>query len=206
MFRSVAVLAGHDMLSALACNVWWIVSYLFEAAVARGNGLRAAVFAHPGIVTHAYAIERGFPHPRLVAVVLFGGAGAWALTIARRARGIALHAALAAFVVSAYFTLSVQVHENHFALMLPLLAIAAALRREFARVLMALSVTLAANLYLMYGMDGSGPAEGAVTFTGIDATVLLAAANCVLFGWFAVTFARACASGVPESDPDLTRI
>jgi hypothetical protein len=64
MLRSVAVLAGHDMLSGLAANVWWIVSYLFAADAAGGDGWRAALTAHPQVVTHAYAMERGFPHPR----------------------------------------------------------------------------------------------------------------------------------------------
>src|SRR4051794_3507760 len=54
MLRSVAVLAGHNMLSALAFNVWWIVSYLFAAGAASGGGVRAALAARPTILTHAY--------------------------------------------------------------------------------------------------------------------------------------------------------
>ena len=192
MLRSVAVLAGHDMLSGLAANLWWIVSYLFEVAAAGGQGLRAAVRVHPQVLTHAYVMERGFPNPRLVALVLFGGAVVWAVRTAVRARELGLHAALAAFIVAAYFVLSVQVHENHFFLVLPLLVIAAALRREFVPVLAALSVTFAVNLYLMFGTSGDGAADVAAAVAGIDSTVLLAVVNCGLLAWFATTFARAC--------------
>ena len=204
MLRSVAVLAGHDMLSGLAANAWWIVSYLFEAAAAGGEGLRAALQAHPQVLTHAYAMERGFPNPRLVAAVLFGVPLVWALTISVRARGLGLHAALAAFIVTAYFTLSVQVHENHFFLALPLLVVAAALRREFMPVLAAASVGFGLNLYLMFGTKGDGPAEAAYTVAGIDSTVLLAAANCVLLAWFARTYARAVRSARAGGECDVS--
>ena len=190
MLRSVAVLAGHDMLSGLAANAWWIVSYLFEAAAAGGEGLRAALQVHPQVLTHAYAMERGFPNPRLVAIVLFGVPLVWALTISVRARGLGLHAALAAFIVTAYFTLSVQVHENHFFLALPLLVVAAALRREFVPVLAALSVGFGLNLYLMLGTRGDGPAEAALTVAGIDSTVWLAVVNCAVLAWFARIYAH----------------
>ena len=191
MMRSVAVLAGHDMLSALACNLWWVVSYLFEAAAVRGQGWRVALFAHPTILTHAYAIERGFPHPRIIGALLLAAAVCWSLKTAVRARDLGLHAALAAFLVDAYFTLSVQVHENHFVLVLPMLVLAAALRPVFAPVLAALSVSFALNLYLMFGSSGDGP-PSAILSTGIDATLLLALVNCALCGWLAATLCRAC--------------
>lgn len=197
MVRSVAVLAGHDMLSALAFNLWWIASYLIEAAAARGQGVRAALLASPTIVTQTYAMAQGLPPPRLLAAIMGLGALAWALTTARHARDLALHAALAAFIVDAYFTLSVQVHENHFFLVVPLLILAAALRREFAPILAGLSVTFALNLYLVFGLDGSGPPDWMVTGTGIDSTVLLAVINCALLGWFAIVFARSCRSTRP---------
>src|SRR4051812_36603712 len=79
MLRSVAVLAGHNMLSALAFNVWWIVSYLFAAAAAAGGGLWTALAAEPAVLTHAYAIERGLPHPRVIALVLLIPVVCWAL-------------------------------------------------------------------------------------------------------------------------------
>ena len=59
MLRSVAVLAGHDMLSALAFNIWWIVSYVFMAAAARVGGLRAAI-SLGGINLRTCAMAAGF--------------------------------------------------------------------------------------------------------------------------------------------------
>jgi hypothetical protein len=194
MLRSVAVLAGHDALSALAFNAWWIVSYLVAAAAAGSSGLQAALQARPEIVTHAQAIARGFPHPRLIAIVVLWWPVMWALKKAWRARDLGMQAALAGFMVVTYFTLSVQVHENHFFLAIPLLALAAALRPAFAPVFTALSLSFALNLYLVYGVRGDGPAEWTTTIAGIDATVLLAVAECALFGWFAATLAAASPS------------
>jgi hypothetical protein len=198
MLRSVAVLAGHDALSALAFNLWWIVSYLFTAAAARAGGLHAALLVHTDIVTHAYAMERGWPHPRVVAILLLAASVLWALKTAVRARDLGLHAALAAFIVFTYFTLSVQVHENHFFLALPLLAIAAALRRAFAPVLAAVSVSFALNLYVIFGVRGDGPPAFVTTLTRIDPSVLLSVINCALFGWMAAVFARACGQAADE--------
>ncbi|HJZ74574.1 MAG TPA: hypothetical protein VKE51_22710 [Vicinamibacterales bacterium] len=192
MLRSVAVLAGHDMLSALAFNLWWIVSYLFAAASAAGGGVRAALATQPAIVTHAYVIERGFPHPRIVAIAMLLPIVAWSCYRARGAADLALHAALAAFIVVSYFMVSVQVHENHFALAIPFLTLAAALRPEFAAVFVALSVTFALNVGLVYGWAGHAPATTMLPVAHVDATVLIALVNCVLFVWFAAVFARAC--------------
>jgi hypothetical protein len=195
MLRSVAVLAGHNMLSALAFNVWWIVSYVFAAAAAAGGGLSTALAAEPAVLTHAYAIERGLPHPRVIALVLLVPAVCWALYRARAAADVGLHTALAALIVVAYFVLSVQVHENHFFLAIPFLTLAAVQRPAFAPVSAALSVTFALNLALTYGWAGHVSPTIRVPIVGIDATVIVAIANCVLLVWFAATFARVCRGG-----------
>jgi len=191
MLRSIAVLAGHDMLSALAFNLWWLVSYLFMAAAASAGGFRAAVTARAEIVEHTYAMARGFPNPRVVALLLLAGAVLWALKTARHSRDLGLHAALGAFVVVTYFTLSVQVHENHFFLAVPLLAVAAALRPAFTRVFVALSVVFALNLYLPFGVRGNGPAA-LVNTIPIDPGVVVALITCALFVWFAAVLMREC--------------
>ena len=90
----------------------------------------------------------------------------------------------------AYFTLSVQVHENHFFLAVPLLIVAAALRREFAPILAGLSVTFALNLFLLFGFGLSAPPVWLIKGMGIDSTVCVAAINCALLGWFAAILAR----------------
>lgn len=186
MLRSVAVLAGHDALSALAFNLWWLIGGLLRRAPAIE------------VMTHAPAMARGFPNPRIVGLLIAGAAVVWALATARRARDLGLHAALAAFLVDLYFTLSVQVHENHFFLAVPLLALAAALRREFAPVLAAVSVIWALNLYVVYGVHGEGAIDLA-RVTRIDPTVLLALANCAVCGWFCVVVAGACRVTAPET-------
>ena len=199
MLRSVAVLAGHNMLSALAFNVWWIVSYLFAAAAetATGGRLSGALIAQPAVLTHGYAIDRGLPHPRLIALALLVPTVCWALYRARAAADLGLHAALAGFVVVAYFVLSVQVHENHFFLAIPFLTLAAALRPAFAPVAAALSVTFALNLALTYGWAGQLPSTTRLPIVGIDASVIVATANCALLAWFGATLARVCRGGTP---------
>jgi hypothetical protein len=147
MQRTVAMLAGHDMLSALAFNIWWIVSYVFMAAAARGGGLRAAISARAEIVQHTYAMARGFPDPRVVALLLLAAAVLWALKTAWHARDLGLHAGLAAFVVVACFHAVGAGAREPLLLALPLLAVASA-RSAFSRVFMALTLTFALNLYL----------------------------------------------------------
>ena len=101
-------------------------------------------------------------------------------------RDLGLQTALAAFIVVAYFTLSVQVHENHFFLALPLLAMAAALRPAFVPVFAALSAAFALNLYLTFGVRGDGPPPLIASMAVVDPGVVVAVIVCALFGWFAV--------------------
>lgn len=200
MLRSIAVLAGHNMLSALAFNLWWIVSYVFTAAAAsRAGGAVAALRVTPEIVTHAEAMSRGFPNPRAIGLALLAAAVVWALRRAWRARDLGLQAALGALIVVSYFTLSVQVHENHFFLALPLLAIAAALRPAFAPVFAALSVAFALNLYLPFGIRGDGAPAALTALTIVDPGVIVAMIICGLFVWLAAVFARECAAAVPAA-------
>ena len=124
----------------------------------------------------------------------------WALNRARDAPDLGLHPAFAAFVVVAYFTLSVQVHENHFFLALPLLAIAAALRPAFAPVFAALSVTFALNLYLPFGVRGDGAPPAVWSALAIDPSVVLAVITCALCAWLAAVLARECAGLVPPGE------
>jgi hypothetical protein len=128
----------------------------------------------------------------VIAIALLAAAVLWALKTAILARDLGLQAALGAFIVLAYFTLSVQVHENHFFLALPLLAIAAALRPAFAPVMVALSACFALNVYVIFGVRGGGPPEFVTTAFGISPGVLLAVMTCGSFAWFAAVFARAC--------------
>ena len=78
-------------------------------------------------------------------------------------------------------------HENHLYLALPLLAFAAGARPRLRPVHIAISAVIALNLFLFFGL-GRGIPLPPRTFTIIDATVLLAAANCVLLVWHARAF------------------
>jgi hypothetical protein len=101
-----------------------------------------------------------------------------------------MSAALGGFTTHAYATLSAQVHENHLYAAVPLLALAAAGRRAFRPVLVAVSAIFALNLNLFYGFgEGVGYALPR-RITVIDATVVVAILNCVAFVWHAAVFRR----------------
>jgi hypothetical protein len=190
MVAAVGQLATHDMYSADAANLWWLVTWVKRAASQSGElGLQAWT-APVRILRISMAEAQGLPNPRWIGTALVLLATGWAAWRARKASELGLLAALGAFVVHAYFTLGVGVHENHLFLAVPLLALAAALRPALRGVLVALTAVTALNLDLLYGlgqgMDGALP-RGLV---GLDATVLLAAANLAALGWHAVVFAR----------------
>jgi hypothetical protein len=195
MLRAMATMLRHDMLSGNACNLWWIVGYMIDLSNHRGA---AALWRTPADIV---AISSVAGYPRLIGIALLLAAAGWALWTARHVRDLARLAALAAFIADAYFTLSAQVHENHFFVIIPLLVLAATLQRQFAPILTALGVVFALNLYLFYGIGGDGPPDIVRTFTVVDSTVLLSVVNCVVFGWYAVVLYRACR---PSTTPDET--
>jgi hypothetical protein len=108
-----------------------------------------------------------------------------------------LLAGVAAFTVHTYSVLSVQVHQNHLFLALPLLAIVATTRPDYWRVLLGVSAIAALNLALFYGLGVGYAIPRGVT--GIDATVILAILNCIALVWHAAIFRRECASDLEVS-------
>jgi hypothetical protein len=74
-------------------------------------------------------------------------------------------------------------------LAIPLLAGAAAVRRELRPVFYGVSIVFALNLWLFFGL-GRGYPPPPRTLTVIDSTVWLALANCGLFCCHASVFAR----------------
>ena len=136
-------------------------------------------------------VRLGYPDPRPFATAAFALVALWGLSQARHSRDLSLVYALGAFIVHTYFVLSVAVHENHLYLAVPLLALAAAVRPRLRRLHVTLSAVIALNLFLFFGL-GRGVPLPPRTFTIIDATVLLAAANCVLFVWHARAFRLEC--------------
>lgn len=189
VLQGVGSLLRHDMLSATAANLWWIVTWILRASYAVHDlGARMAWTMPVRILGISRVIALGYPNPRLLATLAVSAAILWSLWTARRS---ALPEVLAAgaFAVYAYFVLGVQVHENHLFLALPLLAGAAAVMPRLRAPLAFLSATFSLNLFLFYGI-GRGfplPPRG---FTGIDATVLLSAANVAGLVWVGRRFVQ----------------
>lgn len=202
MTQALGRLATHDMLSANAANLWWVVGYLLRAWYSMHDmGVRAALTAPARILGIQRVIEIGYPDPRAIGILLTVAAIAWALwTVWRASR--ASHAApdvwlvtgAGAFSIHAYATLSAQVHENHLFAAVPLLVLASAGRQAFRPICAGVSAVVALNLNLFYGLgDGIGYAlpRG---LTIVDATVLLALVNCFLLSSHAAVLNRECST------------
>src|SRR5262249_34968611 len=122
---------------------------------------------------------------------------AWALWTAWNARGWFLMAALGAFLLHAYATLAAQVHENHLFGAIPLLVIAGAGFPRYRPLMWVMSAIFALNLNFFYGISEYGVGYALPRMlTVVDATVLLACANCAALGWHAVLFRSECARSV----------
>jgi hypothetical protein len=212
MLQALGRLATHDMLSANATNLWWVIGYLLRVRYSvHDMGLWAAVTAPAKILGIQRVIEIGYPDPRTIGIALTIAAIAWALWTASRASHLTprtqpapgtshlaprsspdlwLLAGLAGFLVHAYATLSAQVHENHLFAAVPLLVLAAAGRPGFRPIAAGVSAVVALNLNLFYGFgDGIGYAlPRAITI--VDVTVIVALVNCLLLSWHAVVLSR----------------
>jgi hypothetical protein len=203
MLQALGRLNAHDMLSGNACNLWWLVGYVIRARyTVEDFGVLGAITHETKILQISRFMEIGFPNPRPIGAALALVAVVWALWTARRSRDLWSGAALAAFLVHAYATLAVQVHENHLFAAVPLLVMAAAGRRRLAPVLVAVSAILTLNLNAFYGISedvGYGIPRG---LTIIDVTVMLAAVNCAALVWHAKVFHRECAAtgGAPVAN------
>jgi hypothetical protein len=205
MMFAVARLVTDGSLSANAANVWWLVTYAGQIMTPGLDNATTGVaamklvdlvsvrefLANAGADSSVFtiAVVAACAWSAVLAAVL------WAvLQVRRTTLDLATLAALAAFTVHAYFTLSVQVHENHLFLALPLLAMVAATRPAYRRVLVVVSAIAALNLNLFYGFGGEAGYAIPRGTTGIDASVVLAVMNCGAFVWHAVTFRRECAA------------
>jgi len=199
--QALGRLGTHDMLSGNACNLWWLVGWIVRALYSISDyGVWGAFRHETRILAISRFTEVGYPNPRPIGIALTGAAIAWALWKARRSSDLWLAAALGAFCVHAYFTLSAQVHENHLFAAVPLLALAAAGRRRFAPILAATTVIVALNLNLFYGISEDVGYAVPRGLTIIDMTVVLAAVNCAVLVWHGVILNRECsrAVGVPQ--------
>jgi Gpi18-like mannosyltransferase len=196
VIQGVASLMHHDMLSATAANLWWLVTWVLRAAYAvKDLGQWAAWTMTVKILAISRVVALGYPNPRPIALALVLLASAWALFRAHAAvsRGAtsAVIVAAGAFIVHAYFTLGVQVHENHLFLAVPLLAVCAAALPHYRLPLAAVSAIAALNLLLFYGI-GRGYPLPPRHWTVIDSTVVLAAFNVLALFWHAAALADNC--------------
>ncbi len=182
--QAIGRLATHDMLSAQAANVWWIFTWLLRVADVWSEwGPWRALTQETRILAITRATALGYPNARIVGLVLVGAALAWAFVRARRAATLPAVLALAGWSMYAYALFAAQVHENHLAPAVFLLAPAAALDRRLRPVFWAATAVVALNLYLFYGVGtGSAPIVGR-SVTIVDATVLLAVASLATFAW-----------------------
>jgi len=193
--QAMGRLTQHDMLSGNACNLWWIVGYVLRAYYSMHDmGVWTAFTAPTKILAISRVVELGYPNPRLIGLILFGTAAAWALWNARRRHDVWVAAALAAFLMHAYATFSVQVHENHLFAAVPLLGFAAAGRPRLTPVFVAVSAIFALNLNLFYGVSEDIGYALPRTLTIVDATVLVSIANCATLLWHAASFSRECST------------
>ncbi len=211
MLQALGRLAQHDMLSANAANLWWVIGYLLRVRYSIHDMGAWAAFTAPALILGIQrVIEIGYPDPRTIGIVLTVAAAAWALWTAfklaignlQSAIDLWLIAGVGAFIVHAYATLSAQVHENHLFAAVPLLVLASAGRRAFAPIAVGVSAVVALNLNLFYGFgDGIGYAVPR-GITVIDLTVILAIVNCFLLSWHAAVLKRQCSmADVPRPQP-----
>jgi hypothetical protein len=195
--QAMTRLAHHDMLSANACNLWWIVGYVVRVRHSMHDmGTWAAITAPARILGISRMVEIGYPNPLMIGTALTVGTVAWSLWIAGRSTtfDLWLAAALGAFSFHAYATLSAQVHENHLFGAVPLLVLAAAGRPAFRPLCAVVSAIVALNLNLFYGF-GSGVGYALPrAMTVVDLTLIVSAINCAALCWHAVLLRRECST------------
>ena len=199
MMQGVSRLLQHNMLSATAPNLGWILTWLLRVWYAVPDmGWAGALGLEIRILQISRVLELGYPDPRPIATYLTFLAMAAAAWRTGRGAPRAAVAALGAWSVYAYFVIGVPVHENHFYPAMPLLAIAAAVIAPMRAVFWASSAIFTLNLYLFYGLGRGWPPLIDRGWTFIDLTVLLAAANVAVFIWTTLRVWRASGPVVAE--------
>ena len=197
MIQAFGSWAGRrDILSGYAANLWWVITWLARAwNMIPEFGVPGAYLAPVRrILAISSYMDLGLPNPRPLGVALIAVTCAWACWCARRASDLGLHAALAAFVVQAFFVLGVSVHEHHMILAIPLLALASALRPALRPIFVADSLICALNMNLFYGISPGFGWAVPRTITPVDASVLLAFVNIGVLAWYARVLAREAAA------------
>jgi len=184
MLQALSRLGEHDMVSGYGLNVWWIVTWVVRSAYAAGEvGVATAVTAPVEILGVGRLVELGFPNVKPIGTVLVLATIGWALWRARRGLPLAGAAFLAGWAMLAYFTLAVQVHENHLYLAVPLLVLAGGLDARYRSACWAVSIAAAFNMFIFYGIGNGLEPRTLRQITGVDLTVIAAAINVGIFAW-----------------------
>jgi hypothetical protein len=180
MLQAISRLAAHDMLSGNALNIWWLVTWIVRASYALDLGWFTAFTLPVRILGSSRFMEIGYPNPKPIGTAMVLAAIGWALWRARTTRSLADWAFVAGWCVFAYAMLGAQVHENHFYLAVPFLAIAAGASSDYRPIFWAVSVSTAFNMYIFYGLSEGWPSLIGRAWTIVDLTVIAALANVVL--------------------------
>ena len=211
MWRALESLTRHDMLSGYATNLWWFITWITRSFYAMIEFDAWRSFTLPvKILAISTIVELGHPNPRSAALLIFAVVSGWMLWRLRRVTDFWVQCALGAFVVHAYFTLTVAVHENHLYLAVPLIVVAAAGQPRLRALAATLSAVAALNLFLFYGLGRGRNWPALRAYTVVDASVWLAVIDLVALAWFWRTLqalaveatakpARASGAGTPSA-------
>ena len=199
MSRAVGALVTDGLVSGNAANLWWIVSFLVQA----GHRLDPTGLAQSPDLVRIFSLAELFAFGPAVAQRSAGTLAitavswmpvlavvAWAARRIRDTDDAGAFFALTALTVHAYFVLAVQVHENHMSFALPALAVVAAERVAYRRLLLVLSAVVALNLNLFAGFGSDIGFALPRSITSIDATVVLAIVNVAALVGHVRLFAR----------------
>lgn len=191
MVQALSRLAAHDMLSAQAANVWWIFTWILRVLdVGPEWGWRRSLTQEVRILAITRAVDLGYPNARIVGLVVVGALTLWGLVTIWRRPSFAVIAGTSAWTMYAYAMFAAQVHENHLAPAVVLLAPAAAAEPRLRGIFWALTGIVTLNLYLFYGFGEGWPALISRQITYVDASVVLAVLSLGTFAWFTRTLAR----------------
>jgi Gpi18-like mannosyltransferase len=183
------------MLSGDALNVWWIVT---AAEMVRESGAHALDL--PMQARQIWWTQWGVVEIlRAVTGVLVGAIAVWATLRVRKVDSLPGAAALGAFVIHAYFVLSVGVHENHLVYAVPLAGIVVLYWRDYWPIFLGLSAMVTINLLLFYGLgrDFDRPVR---TGLFLPLTVVLSAINIGLLATHLRTFLAHTAAHAPIAE------
>ncbi len=184
--------ARRDILSGYAANIWWIANYGLRAyyQIPRLGFPHAFFVEVRRIMAVSTFQEVGLPNPRPFAGAAVAATAGWGLWRLRHATDLGAHLLAAAFVVHAYFVLGVGVHEHHMMLAVPLLCLAAALRPSLRPLFYVVSVIVALNMNLFYGIGMGRGYSVPRLLLGVDLTVILSVANVAALVWHARILSR----------------